>query len=317
MTERYSFPDFIKFCTSSGGKIRVEEQVFWYNKIPLPAVLVKKIFFDSENFLTNYANHLLSGVVLALNQLGNHNSEIDFDFFPDENKLSQVEVRDSLAKAWQYCQTLDSYKSFEQNLSSLCGMDPIELQFENFLQCLGHQGKKYERLYYPVSVKQAINSNFSRVTTLLKSANGDFFGNVIADELTIYRSGFGDAFSGVFNRYLDFKFDRFPSVDPREGTAGQTEMISVRAAGVVKPVDYAGGYLWDPFLQQGGGIGIQLNKNHPILDLPADQQFGLLLLALAKEEMSLFDPALKDSLEEYRFRVSRTLMEYSSNESIT
>jgi hypothetical protein len=32
------------------------------------------------------------------------------------------------------------------------------------------------------------------------------FGNIVADELGVYRSGFSDAFSAIFNKLLDFIF---------------------------------------------------------------------------------------------------------------
>jgi hypothetical protein len=133
------------------------------------------------------------------------------------------------------------------------------------------------------------------------------FGNVVVDSLNIYRSGFSDAFAGVFNRLLDFKFESFPFVNPNSAAQGQTEIVSVRDVGAIKPVEYAGGNWWQPSLEQGGAIGVEIDKNHPLNLIEEKSQLHLLLLALSKEEMLIFDENQKAVIEEFRFRVSQSL----------
>lgn len=311
MIYRYSFPDFLEFYGASRS-LRVEDQICWFNNIPLPIVLVKTIFSDSEKYLKLYSNHLLTSVILALNELGNNEVGIEFSSFPDDRNRLHDGAHEPLTAAWTYAQSLEKYAVLEQSVSLLCGLGPFKLNERDYIECLKHRGKKYDRLYCPESVKNILKSNFPRVA-LLQNEKNDFFGNVIAEELSVYKSGFADAFAGIFNCYLDFKFDHFPLIDPREGLVGETEALSGGGLGKIQPVDYANGFLWHPVLQQSGYIGIELDKNHLVHDIPDPQRFNLLLLALAKEEMSVVDPTLKRALEDYRFRVSRTLMEYSAS----
>ena len=310
MSHNYSFPDFMHYCSASNESMRAERDVFWYNRIPVPAVLVKKIFFSSDRFLNIYSQHLLAATMLALHDLGNPQRSSVFGFFPDTERVKDYKIGGHLSEIWDYCQGISSYKKFESKLSEFIGCGRFELGYTDFESILSHKGKKYERLYYPRSVKKLMTDSFPKVLDLLKGGNGDFFGNVIADELKIYRSGFGDAFAALFNRYLDFKFEYFPNLDPRIALQGQMAEFTLKSMGTIKRVDYAEGYLWNPLFQQGGVIGVEMDCNHPLLDVAQDKQLSLLLLALSKEEMSVFNTNVKSVLEDYRFRVSQTLKTY-------
>ena len=313
MADKYSYPDFMTYCTSSHASMRAEKDVFWYNRIPVPAVLVKKIFFGADQYLCTYLNHLLTGIMLSLYDLSNASSGRSFDLFPDPEQAKAAKLEGKTEQIWSWCQRLAEYKSFERKACQLVGIGAFELDRQSFEACLEHKGKKYERLYYPDSIKALIIGSFPKVSELLKANNGDFFGNVIADQLQIYRSGFGDAFAGIFNRLLDYKCDFFPNIDPRLAKQGQLEEVSFRKLGVIHPVDYANGCLWEPSFQQGGAIGVELDKNHPIFDVQSDQRISLFLLALSKEEMSIFSEEAKSVVEDYRFRVSQTLKNYAQS----
>jgi hypothetical protein len=235
----------------------------------------------------------------------NNQPEKVFHLFPDPvEKELRIEV---LKKIWNESQSIQKFKEFEKQVSSKCGLGVFELGLSNFLVCLEHKGKKYERLYYPEIVKNLIEANFPKVTDFLSRGNGDMFGNMVVDRLNIYRSGFSDAFSGIFNRLLDFKFESFPLINPNTALQGQTEVVTVRGVGTIKQVEYSGGNWWQPILEQGGAIGVEIDKNHPMNLLDEKSQLHLLLSALSKEEMLIFDPNQKDVVEEFRFRVSQLL----------
>jgi len=312
MSENYSFPDFLSYCTTSHNSMRVDGEVFWFNKIPVPIVLVKKVFFSMDVILKSYSNHLLSALSLALYELSQSEQHGLFADFPDPDALRIKQADGSIQAAWEFCQGIQLFKQFEQTLGLLTGLPNTELSLAEFERSLSFKAKKYDRLYFPESIKVELLRDFPKALDFLTRAKGDFFGNVIADDLSIYRAGFGDAFSGVFNHYLDFKFDRFPRLDPREAVVGHFEDLTVKGMGSVKLVDYADGQLWDPFLQHEGGVGVEVDKNHPVLDLPAEDQLMCLLLSLAKEEMAIFDDSLKEAIESFRFRVSHTLRSYSA-----
>lgn len=310
MTERYSFPDFIAFCGERDSSFLSDGEIYWCKKIPIPSILAKRLFFSADIFLKEYTFHLLSAVALALHDLKNTNEKM-FHLFPSREERIKNDV--ALRSIWNECQTIAVFKDFEGHLSQLCGIGKFELSLDDFLISLDHNGKKYDRLFYPDIVKKLINSNFPKVTIFLDKAKGDMFGNIVVDKLNIYRSGFSDAFSGLFNEYLNFKFEYFPEVNPMNASNGQTEIVSIPKIGKLTPVEYANGNFWEPTMQQGGAIGVDLAKNHPVSLLDPQLQLNLLLLALSQEEMKIFDPDLKVKIEEFRFRVSVSLKSFTKS----
>jgi hypothetical protein len=307
MIERYSFPDFIAFCGDRDSSFLSDGEIYWCKRIPIPSILAKRLFFSVDIFLKEYIYHLLSAIALALHDLKNPNSKI-FHLFPncDERIAHNAELR----TIWAECQSISSFKDFEKSVSQLCGFGSFELKLEYFLNSLDHKGKKYDRLYYPDVVKKLIDVNFPKVVDFLDRSKGDMFGNIVVDRLNIYRSGFSDAFSGLFNEYLTFKFEYFPDANPQNASTGQIEIISIPNIGSIAPVEYANGYFWEPTMEQGGAIGVELATSHPISLLAPQLQLNLLLLALSKEEMKIFDPDLKAKIEDFRFRVSVSLKDF-------
>lgn len=307
MIERYSFPDFIAYCSQRDSSFLVDGEIYWCKKIPIPSILAKRLFFSADFFLKEYTFHLLSATALALHELKNPSIKL-FHLFP--NRSQRIEHEEELKRVWEGCQSINLFKDFEKNLSSLCGIGSFELTHDDFLKSLDHTGKKYDRIYYPDVVKKLFESSFPKVVTFLDRAKGDMFGNIIVDKLNIYRSGFSDAFSGLFNEYLNFKFDCFPDSNPLHASNGQTEIISIPRIGTIRAVEYANGNFWEPTMQQGGAIGVEIAKNHPASMLEPIEQIQLLLLALSKEEMQIFDLDQKIKLEEFRFRVSNSLKSF-------
>ncbi len=307
MIERYSFPDFIAFCSERDSSFLSDGEIYWCKRIPIPSILAKRLFFSVDIFLKEYIHHLLSAIALALHDLKNPNAKI-FQLYPncDERIVHQAELR----TIWMECQLLPYFKDFENCVSQMCGFGCFELTLDDFLNSLDHKGKKYDRLYYPDAVKKLIDDKFPKVVDFLNRSKGDMFGNIVVDKLNIYRSGFSDAFAGLFNEYLTFKFEYFPEANPQHASTGQIEIISIPSIGSISPIEYANGYFWEPTMQQGGAIGVELATNHPVSMLEPQLQLNLLLLAMSKEEMKIFDPDLKAKIEDFRFRVSVSLKEF-------
>lgn len=310
MTMSYSYPNYIEYCEKKNNSIRTDKDILWYNNIPVPQVLMKKVFFSAEEFLHLYAQHLLSGTILGLRELttGAGNS-LFFNLFPSPTDAD--ERSSQLRDAWDHAQSLSIYKTFESNVSSLICAKSFELSFSTFKDSLSHKGKKYERLFLPNRIRSLFDADMPKIREYLRNKNGDFFGNVVAEELNIYKSGFSDAFAGFFNIYLDYKLEEHAELDPRIASHGQIATESLDKLGELKSVDYAQGNYWEPSLMQGGGIGAELDKHHPFHILEPENKLTALILALSQEEMSLFDEGKKSTVEEFRFRVSRRLREYS------
>lgn len=305
----YSYPDFISFCEKDSSSIRIDGDIIWYNQIPVPSILVKKMFFASDAFLQLYLNHVLSGLALAISELSNEVDKGYFEQFPNPVKADQESHL--IEKIWRNLQTIQLFKSIEKRLSSFLCHSEYELSYQDFYKCLSHKGKKYERLFIPNLVKDVLEKSAPKSRRFLKGKNGDFFGNVIADELNIYKAGFSDAFSGIFNRYLDYKLDNYLEIDPMLASQGQTAIETITRIGSITPVDYCNGNYWEPMLAQGGGIGAEADFNHPFHALSDDKKSAVLLLALSKEEMLIFNDDKKQTIEEFRFRVSKRLREYA------
>ena len=304
MIERYSFTDFVTYCSQGNASFRPDGEIYWCQTKPIPSILVKRLFFSADLFLIDYVHHLLTATALALHDLKSPADKL-FEFFPDPS--SRIKHLSKLENIWRECQSFSKFKKFEHDVSELSGLGAFELSLQNFIECLSHKGRKYDRLYYPDVVKNLIDQSFPKVSELLNRSNGDMFGNIVVDKLNVYRSGFSDAFAGLFNDYLKFKFDFFPLINPKNASQGQTEVITIPSIGTITPVEYTNGNLWEPTMQQGGAIGVELAKNHPASMLDPQLKFNLLLLALSKEEMKIFDPDLKIKLEQFRYRVSMNL----------
>ncbi len=301
MVERYSFTDFVNYCSNNNSSFRPDGEIYWCQTKPIPSILVKRLFFSAEIYLKDYVYHLLSATALALHDLQTTDGKL-FAFFPDPS--ARLRYQNILENIWHDCQSIPQFKNFEKNVSKLCGLGEFELPLQDFLNCLNHKGKKYDRLYYPDVIKKNIDQEFPKVTRFLIGSNGDMFGNIIVDKLNVYRSGFSDAFSILFNEFLNFKFELFPYMNPQNASQGQTEVLTIPSIGTIKPVEYTNGNFWEPTMEQGGAIGVELAKHHPAAMLDPKLQFNLLLLALAKEEMKIFDSDLKIKLEQFRYRVS-------------
>ena len=77
---------------------------------------------------------------------------------------------------------------------------------------MGYDKVSQEKLAVAQKIKDYVSETAPKLNSNIGISNGDMFGNVIADELKIYRSGFSDAFAGIFKEYLEFKFERFGTI---------------------------------------------------------------------------------------------------------
>lgn len=306
MEYNYAYPDFLRFCSSTGHNIRSDGDVVWYNTIPVPNILTKQLFFSAEDFLRDYLNHLFSAVTVALVDVVNNS-----DYFSDLPLPSNDRYEDPkilLVKA-QNIWSEKLFQDFIKNITKMSGLTAFKFDVISFEKALEHKGKKYKRLYYPNEIKRVLGENFSQTLNIMERNNGDFFGNVVADKLNIYRSGFSDAFAGIFNKLLDFKFDMFGNVDPNTARTGQTKKFKLESIGSIEPAEFLRGNLWEADLKQGGKINVKIDEFHSINDLDPASRFNYLLLALSREEMYIFDEKEKQNIEEFRYRVSQTLAE--------
>ena len=305
MEYSYSYPDFINYCSESGNKIRAEEEIIWYNRIPMPRLLVRKIFFHSPKYFEIYIDHLLSAIIISLSD--QKSGSKDFDELPNNNVSSETISR--LKTNFDDTLREEHFLKFQSEIIAGVGIDYNKITWDKFLKTIHHKGKKYNRLYFPDLIKDSISIHFSRCLNYLTRSSTDFFGNVLSDELDIYRNSFSDSFANIFNKLLDFKFEKFSGFDPNNASHGQTNYSQIDRIGQIIETENLQGNLWDPELVQGGKISVEINKHHPIYEVEEAKRFNYLLMALSNEELFISNPNTKDEFEKFRYRVSRQLKE--------
>ena len=307
MQYNYSFPDFMQYAIDSGLDLTEEGEILWAQTKPLPAELVKDLFFDAPHHISTFLNHTFTAVIAALGQLKYNSINVNQSIPSD--KLSPEQLKE-LKSYFDEFSALKEYKKFQKDVIFLSGINYQGLTKDLFIESITHGGKKYDRLYYPDSIKKIISENFPRVQDVLSRNPKDFFGNILCDEKNIYRNGFNDALSYIFNKYFDFKFDILPNHNPTSSLHGQDKSINVINQGSLIFTKSLRGNLWEPELYHDGKVNTKIDKNHVFNEVADDKKYEILLLALAKQELDIFDPNVKEIFENYRFRVSKEISNF-------
>jgi hypothetical protein len=305
--------DFQNYLLEKSTKFRVDGLSIWFNSIPLPVDLFDKLFDDSSQHFKLYLDHVVAAVILG--------SAIEHDFAPD---LSLKEFpsnqrvddhRDQLQAALEreIRESFRLYDDFVSDTSDYLGIEDYQIHVPALMQALSHQGKKYSRIYCPAEIKDKIKASFPDILKDFAKSNGDMFGNVIADQLKIYRSGFNDAFASIFSRLLDFKICECSGVlssRPKITLIGNTSTDDIE---ITKKFIYertSDGSLWEPYFD--GEYKVKLNPAHPYSKkLPEYNEstkfFYEFLVKISEYEAQLDDHKDLKSIESMRSIVSRNL----------
>lgn len=320
--------DYKKFLLEELSDTRQEEFIFWKKNIPMPVELVYRIFDKRGELLGKYVDHIASCYLYAKaleingedwragieNQPTKSNSD-------NENQLREI-YRNNILKSG----TL-------KVVGQICQMfllNDYEFTENSFVNALIHEGRKYKRLYIPGEIKRIISSLFPELLEIVARSNGDMFSNVVADELKIYRMGFADAFSGMFNKLIDFiiknsaqaqiGFSSSSNVRVKQLNFGsEPTLIEEPTASYGLVTD---GSIWEP-LYVNAKSSYQLNKNHPFCDIVIskgkDAEFVLNEIASTMSEVE--DQIVKDSerkiIETFRRETSRRIRLKIENESLS
>lgn len=310
---RYTYKEFLSFCQQRNSRIRVEGDVVWYNQIPVPESLVKKVFFSAQNILSTFLDHLISAYALQAYDLQEKTSLASFAPAPSLVNEKQAE----LMRVLETARNMSKFAEVEDFIVKASGLkNYIRLDNGKFLKTVKHSGKKYERIYIPKKIKDYVSETAPKLNSNIGISNGDMFGNVIADELKIYRSGFSDAFAGIFKEYLEFKFEIFGNLDPSLSTLGVVEKTNYGGAGSLVLSKHMQGHLWEPGLGTKGGIDTYLNETHPLMikeNLSSEERLNLFLLAFSHEEMHLMNENDKEFVEDLRLRISNTISDFAAD----
>ncbi len=142
------------------------------------------------------------------------------------------------------------------------------------------------------------------------------FGNVVADSLGVYRSGFSDAFAAIFNKLLDFILEKSGGKQINYSTASK---IKISHANEPEPeTGYANyktgkigdGSLWEPKYIEANSSFV-LNNKHPYFEFINNKSGLEVLIDITSQSALIENETLKDStskiLENFRQDLSRRL----------
>ncbi|MCG9659447.1 hypothetical protein [Vibrio mediterranei] len=309
---QYSFDcsDFKKYLFRN-KKFRVEGLSIWVNSIPIPIDIFNDLFDRSHELFSLYLDHIIGALII--NSSVTEDNPIQLKLLPDKKLVEEhnLVVGELIEKELSI--NSFKYRSFADKASDYLGIDNYSMNPESIMKALAHKGKKYSRIYCPQDLKNLIKSHDVTLLENFASGNFDMFGNVIADEMGIYRIGFSDALAQIFSRLLDFKINECASfslsnyelrekVDeaPYESYLGEKIIIS-------KTVD---GTLWEPLFD--GEVKVKINPKHPYFaNIPKlddkTKCYYELLLNLASYEANLFSKSHLKQMENLRTDISRTL----------
>lgn len=200
MNYQWNRYDFKRFLLDTLHDAKQDELIFWKKSIPLPIDLVYKIFDESDSLIDLYSNHIISLTIISQFVHVSKLDTVKLSSLPNPD----VETYWDLGLAYNtYAESKDTLK-VQNLLKSWFKRDMHSTSEACFRECLAHNGRKYKRLMVPKKLKQELYIIIPSMNQILGVSNGDMFGNIVADYLGIYRSGFSDAFAAIFNKLLEF-----------------------------------------------------------------------------------------------------------------
>lgn len=304
--------DFKKYLLKKLPDSRQEELIFWKKGIPLPIDLVYKIFDQRDELLKIYLNHVSSVSLYSyIARIESLNYELELNSLPSsKNRSSSEKLVEQFQKYYVESKTADLTRILSDRLFVV----DYKFNEEDYINSLCHEGRKYKRLYLPLKIKEKIKSYDFELLNIVGVSNGDMFGNVVADELGVYRSGFSDAFSAIFNKLLDFILERSLVNQLSVSAASKIKISNVSEPEVSYSKFNSGkivdGSLWEPRYLEARSSFI-LNNKHPYLEFINNKTGIEVLIDVASQSAFIENEIVTDStskiIEIFRQDLSRRL----------
>lgn len=305
--------DFKKFLLTELSDTRQDQLTFWKKGIPLPVDIIYSLFEKRATLLSKYLDHIGAAYLFAW---GHQQEGNDFGLM-----LKTEPTKNNIGKQ------LELMSFFEVNFRP-SGVASLLLEFSEMLLIKGytpniaamyeafcHEGKKYERIFFPTLFKNRINQQFPALLTKIGNRNGDMFANVIADELGIYRSGFGDVLVAYFNKLIDFILIHRNQSGKQYVSISPFNLVEEESANYITTdlqlKRLSDGSLWEP-LYRNAQTSFSLNSHHPYTDyIKEEKDMKEMLIHLIRAMSVVEDSNLKAQekkiLEKFRQDVSREL----------
>jgi hypothetical protein len=257
--------DFKKFLLEELKDTRQEELIFWKRNIPMPVDLIYEIFERRGSLLAKYLDHIGSAFLIAY-ALKNDDStwKSEFELHPTKKNIPEKDYFINIFHTYQHESCISSLLI---ELSEMLLLRDYSFNEIGFYNAICHEGRKYKRFYLPNGIKNKIALNFPELLTVISQSNGDMFSNVVADELKIYRMGFADAFTGIFNKMIDFILQN--SVGLRKGYSSASSLKITQnpqeKSTEKNKINYgvvSDGCIWEPTYVDAK-LSFTLNTRHP------------------------------------------------------
>ncbi len=304
--------DFKKYLLEKLPDSKQEELIFWKKGIPLPIDLVYKLFEQRGELLKIYLDHISAVLLYSYSsKIDSSNQELEINSLPSSyNKNHKQKLEDHYHSYY--------LKSKISNITNVLAdrLFVVEYNFscDNYFKAICHDGRKYKRLYLPLIIKERIKAYDSELLKIVGVSNSDMFGNIVADELGVYRSGFSDAFAAIFNKLLDFILERTSEKQISTSTASKIRISQVNETEVpflkIATGKIDDGSLWEPKYIDAKSSFI-LNSRHPYYELINNKTGIEVLVDIVSQSASIESETIRDTtnkiLETYRQDLSRRL----------
>lgn len=305
--------EFKKYLLSELPDSRQEELIFWKKRIPMPVDMVYKMYNERAALFSQYIDHLLAGYIIARSVSGNSTTwQEEFELQPTSKNKSREE---NLRAVYRERISDSGLRELARRTSELLMIPEHSFTEDRFIHAIMHEGRKYKRLYIHNEFRKIYQQVFPELLDLIATSNGDMFSNVVADILGVYRMGFADAFSVMFNKLIDYTVNKsLEGVKDYSRESGIRLTIPASLPGspdaIHEPV--TDGSFWEP-VYKNSRKSVRVNSSHPFYSriqnsgMSAQSLVDEFLLALATIENEALKESERRTLEIFRQETSRKL----------
>lgn len=305
--EKYEFKKFL--LDSDPVRFKSEKFIFWVGKIPLPDDLIFKLFEDRGDILSLYIDHVISMLTIILLPESKNGGVDALEEYPCPDNPLSIDMK-TLEKI--YKKNAKKINIIEDEISKSLLVDGYRCSSQSVARCLSHSGKKYNRIFLPINIRKIIKDQYPSFDYNAFRAQSDMFGNAIADHYGIYRSGFSDALSGLFNKLVEFLISGSKHNEGQQVEAPSVIRIKVDESFsdgdmiVCKKKDIQDGSLWEPAFINNK-LGFYFDDNDILGDISGSGTDGLIVQTLSEMELNAFSEKERKKIEYLRKDLSRII----------
>lgn len=305
--EKYDYKRYL--LDTDPARFKADKFIFWVGKIPLPDDIIFRLFDGRGDTLSVYIDHVVSMLCLTLVPKNEGGGVGALSVYPNSSNPSGIK-RESIESV--YKNYLKQFKSIEEKISSILILDGYQCNAEKIQQCLAHSGKKYKRIFIPDAIREIVSTEFENIDYKSFQTQSDMFGNVIADYYGIYRSGFSDALSSLFNKMIDFLISGYqhnrgePILASSKLKLKVTGDFGTNLLVNSKQKDIRDGSVWEPaFIDNSVGYYVDGSALELIESVGSIN--GLICQILSELELQAFSEKERKRLEYLRKDISRSI----------